>query len=285
MVAHAKGQTAAFLREMRALDRRVGVFEQNERLGVERLCLIAPAGVPQKSPELAHDTGCGGMIACILIAAQRHVVMFLRGFASADRAAQIGDALAERKLFELLLVGRPQGGQRLLVVTDGVVIGVSRTGPIAGDTQEACALRLLLAQAEMVTERDQVLEPLDPGRRAGFERAPDAAVQFHASLQQQVLIDDVLEQRLGEAVLRLEPRTWLLVDELGIEQEFEVAAHPRRVTRDRAQERGIEAQADHGGLLDERARRARQPIDPGEQNALDVERNFGRPVIRERSPV
>jgi hypothetical protein len=77
----------------------------------------------------------------------------------------------------------------------------------------------------MVTKRDQVLEPLDPGRRAGFERAPDAAVQVHASLQQQVLIDDVLEQRLRESVLRLEPRTRLLVDELGIEQEFEVAAH------------------------------------------------------------
>jgi len=64
-----------------------------------------------------------------------------------------------------------------------------------------------------------------------------------------------------------------------------VAAHPPRVARDRAQERGIEAQADHGGLLDERARRTRQPIDPSEQNALDVERNFGRPVIREHSPV
>jgi len=172
---------------MCALDRRVGVFEHNERLGVERLCLIAPADVPQESAELAQDTGRGGMIACTLIAAQRNVVMFLRDFASADRAAQIGDALAERKLLELLLVGRPQGCQRLLVVTDGVVIGVSRTGPIAGNTQEACALRLLLAQAEMVTKRDQVLDPLDPGRRAGFKRAPDVAVQVHASLQQQVL--------------------------------------------------------------------------------------------------
>ena len=80
--------------------------------------------------------------------------MFLRGLASADRTAQIGDALAEHELLGPLLVGRPQGGERLLVVADGVVIGVGRTGPIAGNTQEARALRLLLAPAEMVAEGD-----------------------------------------------------------------------------------------------------------------------------------
>ena len=261
MVAHAKGEAAAFLREMRALDRRVGAFEQDERLGVARLGLIAPAGVPQESAELAHDTGRGGMIACAPIGAQHHVVVLLRGLASADRTAQIGDALAEHQLLGPLLVGRPQRGERLLVVADGVVIGVGRAGPIAGNAQEARAFRLLLAEAEMVAEGDQVLEPLDPGRRTGFERAPDAAVQLHASLHQEVLIDDVLEQRLGEAELRLEPGARLLVDELGIEQKIEVAAHLRRVAGDCAQERGIEARADHGGLLGERARLARQPIE------------------------
>ena len=50
-----------------------------------------------------------------------------------------------------------------------------------------------------------------------FERASDAAVQLHASLHQEVLIDDVLKQRLGEAELRLEPRARLLVDQLRIE--------------------------------------------------------------------
>ena len=48
----------------------------------------------------------------------------------------------------------PQGGERLLVVADGVVIGVGCTGPITGNTQEARAFRLLLAQAEMVAEGD-----------------------------------------------------------------------------------------------------------------------------------
>jgi len=109
-------------------------------------------------------------------------------------------------------------------------------------------------------------------------------VQLHASLHQEVLIDDVLKQRLGKAELRLEPGARLLIDQLGIEQEIELAAHLCRVARDRAQERGIEARADHGGLLGERARLARQPIEPSEKNALDVGRNFGCAVIRERAP-
>ena len=94
------------------------------------------------------------MIARALIGAQHHVVMFLRGLASADRTAQIGDALAELKLLRPLLVGRPQGSERLLVVADGVVIGVGCTGPLAGNTQKARAFRLLLTQAEMVAEGD-----------------------------------------------------------------------------------------------------------------------------------
>jgi hypothetical protein len=77
-------------------------------------------------------------------------------------------------------------------VANSVLVGVSRTGSIAGNTEEARAFHLLLAQAEMVAEGDQVLEPLDPSRHAGFERAPDAAVQLPASLHHKVLIDDVL---------------------------------------------------------------------------------------------
>ena len=226
MVAHAKGEAAAFLREMRALDRRVGAFEQAERLGVARLGLIAPAGVPQESAELAHDTGRGGMIACSpdRRAAPRCNVP------ARSRVGRSGGT--NRRCARRAPAARaparwpPQGGERLLIVADGVVIGVGRTGPIAGDAQEARAFRLLLAQAEMVAEGDQVLEPLDPGRHTGFELAPDAAVQLHASLHQEVLIDDVLQQRLRKAVLRLESRARLLVDQLGIEQEIELAAHP-----------------------------------------------------------
>src|SRR5262249_26463500 len=140
------------------------------------------------------------------------------------------------------------------------------------------------ASAEMVAEGDQVLEPLDPGWQTGFEHAPDAAVQFHAPLHQEILINNIVKQRLGEAELRFEPGTRLLVDYLGIEQEIELAVQPCRIGRDRAQEPDIEARADHRGLLGERARLARQPIQPGEQYALDVEWDFGRAVIRESSP-
>src|SRR5919112_4379494 len=135
---------------MGALDRCVRAFEQAERLSVERLGLIASTAVPQESADLALDAGRRGMIARVLIGAQHRAVMFLRGLASADWTAQIGDALADHELLVLLLVGRPQGGKRLLVVADGIDIGISRSGPIARSTQEACAFRFLLAQAEMV---------------------------------------------------------------------------------------------------------------------------------------
>jgi hypothetical protein len=87
MVTHTKGEAAPFLQEMRALKRRVGAFKQDERLGVARLGLIAPAGVPQESADLARDAGRGDMITRTLIGAQHYVVMFVRGLASTDRTA------------------------------------------------------------------------------------------------------------------------------------------------------------------------------------------------------
>src|SRR5262249_27309971 len=95
---------------------------------------------------------------------------------------------------------------------------------------------------------------------------------------------DVLKQGLGKTESFFKPRAWLLVDQLGIEQEIELAANPRRVARDRAQECGIEARADDGGLVGEGARRARQPIEPAGQNALDVEWNLSLTAVRERAP-
>ena len=55
MVAGPERQPAALLREMRALDRRVGPFEQRRRLGVARLRLLAFAPVPQQAAGLAQD--------------------------------------------------------------------------------------------------------------------------------------------------------------------------------------------------------------------------------------
>src|SRR5262249_42010549 len=74
------------------------------------------------------------------------------------------------------------------------------------------------------------------------------------------------------------------VDHFGIEQEIELAAKPRRVARDGAQEGRIEAGADHGGLLGEGPRLAWQSIQSGEQDALDVERYFSRDVVGGRMP-
>jgi len=115
--------------------------------------------------------GGGGVIAGAAIGVERPLVIFLRGLAPADRAAQIGDALAQHEPLGPRVVGGPERGERLLVMADGVLIGVGRAGPIAGNAEEARPLRLVRAEAEMMAEGEKVLEPLDAGRQPGFERA------------------------------------------------------------------------------------------------------------------
>src|SRR6478609_5647785 len=109
---------------MRPLDRRIGVFQQTERLGIACFGLIAPACIPQEPADLATDTGCHGMIARAQRGAKHHLVMTLRCLTPADRTTQIGDAFAEHKLLGSLLVSLPQRGKVSLIVAYGIVVGI-----------------------------------------------------------------------------------------------------------------------------------------------------------------
>ena len=136
----------------------------------------------------------------------------------------------------------------------------------------------------MAPQGNEVVEPLYRCRDTGFKRASDAAVKLATPLHQEVLIDDILQQGLSEAELSLEPGARLLIDQLGIEENIDEAAHLCRVAGNFAKERRIETWADDGGLLGERTCLARQPIEPGEQQALDIEGDFGHAVTRDSAP-
>jgi hypothetical protein len=59
-----------------------------------------------------------------------------------------------------LIAGGQQDGECLLIKTNGVVVGVNRTGPIAGRAQVTRALRLARAEAEMMSQQYEVLNVL-----------------------------------------------------------------------------------------------------------------------------
>src|SRR3954469_5525438 len=105
---------------MRPLDRRVRVFQETEGFGVAGFRLIASTCIPQEPADLAADTGRDCMIAGAHRGAKHLVIMILRRLAPADRATQIGDALAERELLGSLLVSLPQSGESSLIMTNGI---------------------------------------------------------------------------------------------------------------------------------------------------------------------
>ena len=125
--------------------------------------------------------------------------MVVRDLTAADRAAQIGDPLGNCQ-FERCLPDRGQRGQRPLVETKGVVIGVDHARAIAGRPQVARTLLPLRAQSEMMTEHGQILEPFRVVAAQAFEGGADPPVHVGAALQEQILVDHVLQQGLRKAI-------------------------------------------------------------------------------------
>ncbi len=184
---------------MRLLDRRIHALEKRRRLGVTRLGLVALAGVPEQPADLAQDARRGSAVAAIAKCLQHGFVVLMRNLAPACRAAQIGDALAQLQS-QRRLPGRAQRRQRLLVKAKRVVIGVDHAGAIAGRSQVARAFLAGRAQAEVMAEQGQIFEPFGAVAAYALEGGADLPVHFGSPLQQKVLVDDVLQDRLGEAV-------------------------------------------------------------------------------------
>jgi len=192
MVAHTKGETAALLREVRPLDGRIGRSKPFSRLCVMRLRLDPLAGIPQQPAELAKNPCFADAICCGAVPLQRTLIVLLSRVATAGRATEIRDPLVQDQPLRIAFAAGQQHGEGLLVETDGIVVGVGCTCAIAGGAQIARALRLARAEAEVMSEQDEVFEPFGLAAIEPLQRAANPTMQIDPPLQKQVLIDHIL---------------------------------------------------------------------------------------------
>lgn len=193
---------------------------------------------------------------------------------------EIGDALEQRERLRALIAARRQRVARRPVVAERILVRIGSARLVAGDGQQPGPSALVRAEGEVVRERDQILAPFRGRPPSDLERLGDAAVQFRAPLDEQVLIDHVVEQRLRES----EARSRRLVDELGVAQQIERGRKLGGPAGDATQGFDLEGRSDDRGLLENLASGARQPIEPRQEEGLDARRNLDLPVARDLPP-
>ena len=93
VIAHPKREVAAFLQEVRPLDRGVRAFKQRSRLDVMRLRLVSFAGVPQQSAKLAKYPRSGGAVPGSVVSLQDRLIVFVSRVTPASRPTQVGNSL------------------------------------------------------------------------------------------------------------------------------------------------------------------------------------------------
>ena len=143
----------------------------------------------------ADGDAVAGLAKCL----QHGLVVLMGDLAPAGRAAEVGDPLAELQA-QRRLFGRGQGRKRLLVEAKRVVIGIDHARAVACRPEVARALLARRAQAEVMAEQGQVLQPFGAVAANALEGGADPPVHFGPPLQQKVLVDHVLQDRLREAV-------------------------------------------------------------------------------------
>ena len=131
---------------------------------------------------------------------QRTLVVLFGSDSPAGRGTQLRDPLVQDQAFGLPFPASQQHGERLLVEADGIVIGVGRAGAIAGRAQIARTFRLARAQTEMMSEQDEVFEPLGLVAVEPLQRGTNPSMELDPALQEQVLIDHVLKHGLRKAI-------------------------------------------------------------------------------------
>ena len=194
LVAHAEGQMAALLQEMRMFDRRIDRRDHRFGLGTMRLRLIAAPRIEMQTADLAQYPCCGDPIVSGAVDRKRSLIMVQGGVAEAGGTAEIGKTLQKRQLLRRHLRLVCEGGKCLTVEAHRIVIGVGLARQIARRHQIGSSLGLLGGQAEVMAELRQMLGPV--GRRTvlAFQNLADPAMKLHAPLQQEIMIDDVVQQ-------------------------------------------------------------------------------------------
>ena len=121
----------------------------------------------------------------------------------------------------------------------------------------------------MVTEGFEIAQPLGPRAGRLLERAPDSFVELGPPGQQEVLIDDLVNEPVREAISSsLGPLTEGL-DEIGLGEPRELRVDGARLGRDGAKERPVERRPEHGRFLEKPPRRHGQAVHPREEKSVE----------------
>src|SRR5262249_58888106 len=91
-------------------------------------------------------------------------------------------------------------GEGSLVAPNRVVVRVDRAGPVAGRDQVARPTRSVGAEAPVMAERREVAQPVRTRAGGALERPGRALVKLGPSRQQEVLVDDLVNERVREPV-------------------------------------------------------------------------------------
>ncbi len=139
----------------------------------------------------------------------------------------------------------------------------------------------------MVAEQRQMLGPVGRGAILAFQKLADPSMKLHASLQQEIMVDDVMHQRLAESIARRYSGIGAaqFLDDIGVAEVIQCSIDAGRIGGDGAQERGIELRSHHRRLLRRPPYLLRQTIDAGKQQRLQIDRDIDIHVFGRNMPV
>ena len=105
-----------------------------------------------------------------------------------------------------------------------------------------------------------------------------------AARQEEVLVHHLVHERVGEPVPAALAARRGRLDQVRLDQLVEAALDVGRVGRHLAQQRLVELRADNRGLLEQAPGVAGEPVDPGEQQALQRGRHVHHLALRRARP-
>src|SRR5205807_2136327 len=133
---------------------------------------LALAAIPVQPAQFAIETGSGDLVSA-LVGRLPHLLEVGEGLGPPPgRAEQVPQTLADPELVGLTAFTLAERPECLLIVSNGVLVGVDAPGPVPGRHQVLSPLQAVLAQAEVTSER---LEVLQPGRLRAAETFEDLA--------------------------------------------------------------------------------------------------------------
>ena len=221
-----------------------------------------------EAPHLAKDARLRRRVPRRAVSGLGDLILVERRRAPSDRAEQVGHPFPGREPLRLDLRG---GGGRVavlervegaLIVLDRVRVGIHAARPVTRGHQVPRAPAGVSAEREVMTEGHEPLETLRTARALRLERRPHTVVQLGATGHEDVLVHDLLEEPVPEAVIRFRRH------QIGGGEGVERRVHRAGFGRDRLEQRNLEAGPDHRRFLDDPSVRGVEPVQAREQQAV-----------------